>query len=116
MLSVQAPESLVKRLASDPNFVRSRVSAAEHYRAESLAGPSLDGYHKERDFKDMVYRYALRPAPEAEANLVVRGIDDDNISPGRRFMPIAVVAADLADSADARTRRAGLQLLRALPS
>jgi hypothetical protein len=29
-------------------------------------------------------------------------------------MPIGVVAADLADSADARSRRAGVQLLRRL--
>lgn len=114
--SVQAPESLVKRLANDSNFARSGVSAAEHYGADVLGRSVLDGYYGERDFKDMIYRYALRPMPEAAANLVVRAIESEDVLSGRRFMPSGVVAADLADSVDPRTRRAGMQLLRALPS
>jgi hypothetical protein len=62
----------------------------------------------------LVYRYALRPAPEAAANLIVRGIDVEDVLQGRRYMPIAVVAADLADSVDSRTKRAGVKLLRSL--
>jgi hypothetical protein len=113
---VQAPESLVRRLAKDANFVRSGVSAAEHYGADIAGRAVLDGYYAERDFRSMVYRYALRPAPEAASNLVVRGIEAVEAIAGRRYMPRGVVAADLADSADARTRRAGMRLLRALPS
>ena len=112
--SVHAPESLVKRLASDANFVRSGVSAAEQHRADISGRTVLDGYYSERDFKKLAYRYALQQAPEAAANLIVRGIEDDNVLSGRRYMPIGVVAADLADSVDARSRRAGLQLLRRL--
>jgi hypothetical protein len=114
--SVRAPESLVKRLANDPNFIRSGVSAADHYRADISSRSVLDGYYKERAFKNLVYRYALQPVPEGEANLVVRGIEDDTALSRRQFMPVAVVAADLADSADARTRRAGMQLMRGLLS
>lgn len=114
--SVQAPDSLVKRLANDPSFVRSGVSAADHHRANISGRSVLDGYYSERAFKNLVYRHALQPAPEAVANLIVRGIADDVVLSGRSFMPIAVVAADLADSVDARTRRAGMQMLRALPS
>lgn len=112
--SVHAPESLVKRLASDAKFVRSGVSAAEHHRADIVGRSVLDGYYRERDFKDLVYRHALQPAPEAAANLLVRGIEVDSALAGRRYMPIAVVAADLADSADARSKRAGVQLLRSV--
>jgi hypothetical protein len=106
----------VKRLANDPNFIRSGVSAADHYRADISSRSVLDGYYKERAFKNLVYRYALQPVPEGEANLVVRGIEDDTALSRRQFMPVAVVAADLADSADARTRRAGMQLMRGLLS
>jgi helix-turn-helix protein len=112
--SVLAPESLLKRLASDANFVRSGVSAAEHHRADIAGRSVLDGYFSERNFRDLVYRYALESAPEAAANLIVRGIDDESVLSGRRYMPIAVVAADLADSPDARSKRAGVQLLRRL--
>jgi excisionase family DNA binding protein len=112
--SVRAPESLVKRLASDPSFVRSGVSAAEHHRADISGRSVLDGYYNERNFRDLVYRYALQPAPEAAANLIVRGIDVEDVLQGRRYMPIAVVAADLADSVDSRTKRAGVKLLRSL--
>ena len=112
--SVRAPESIVKRLASDANFVRSGVSAAEEHRADISGRSVLDGYYSERDFMNLAYRYALQPAPEAAANLIVRGIEDDNVLSGRRYMPMAVVAADLADSADERSKRAGVQLLRRL--
>lgn len=112
--SVHAPESVVKRLASDVKFVRSGVSAAELHRADISGRSVLDGYYRERDFNKLFYRYALEPAPEVAANLIVRGIEDDNPLAGRRHMPIAVVAADLADSADARSRRAGVQMLRRL--
>lgn len=112
--AVLAPESVVKRLASDPKFVRSGVSAAEHHRADISGRSVLDGYYGERDFNNLAYRYALQPAPEAAANLIVRGIEDGSVLSGRHYMPIGVVAADLADSADARSRRAGVQLLRRL--
>lgn len=112
--TVHAPESLIKRLGSDPKFVRSGASAAEEYRADISARSFLDGYYSERDFNDLVYRYAVQPVPEAAANLVVRGVEDDKVLAGRRYMPIAVVAADLADSADARSRRAGMQMLSRL--
>lgn len=112
--SVHAPESVVKRLASDANFVRSGVSAAEEHRADISSRSVLDGYYSERDFNKLVYRYVLEPAAEAAANLIVRGIEDDGALGGRRHMPLAVVAADLADSADDRSRRAGVQLLRRL--
>jgi len=106
----------VKRLAQDSNFIRSGVSAAEHHGADISGRAVLDGYYRERDVKDMIYRYALRAVPEAAANLVVRGVQSEEVLSGRRYMPSAVVAVDLADSVDARTRRAGMQLLRALPS
>jgi excisionase family DNA binding protein len=112
--SVQAPESVVKRLANDAKFVRSGVSAAEHHQADIAARSVLDGYYSERGFEDLAYRYALQPAAEGAANLIVRGVEDPSFLSGRRFMPMAVVAVDLADSVDARTKRAGVQLLRSV--
>jgi excisionase family DNA binding protein len=59
-------------------------------------------------------RHDLGLSDRGEPNLVVRvpRFDDLPLS-GREHMPTAVVAVDLAESADVRTRRAGLDLLAA---
>ncbi|MGY1827033.1 helix-turn-helix domain-containing protein [Blastococcus sp. SYSU DS0541] len=73
-------------------------AAAEVYCAEStLAGLRRD----------------LGLSERGEANLVVRVPRYEVDLPGRTHMPAAVVAVDLAESPDVRTRRAGLDLLAA---
>jgi len=57
-------------------------------------------------------RRDLGLSDRGEPNLVVRVPRFDTLPlTGRAHMPTAVVAVDLAESADVRTRRAGLDLL-----
>jgi hypothetical protein len=73
-----------------------------------------DGYLPSRDLKAFVYRHALRRVDEREADLVLREVQGSWPFASRRVAPKAVVAADLADSLDARARRAGATFLRRL--
>ena len=59
-----------------------------------------------------VLRRELGLSERGQANLVVRVPRYERLElTGRAHMPAAVVAVDLAESADVRTRRAGLDLL-----
>jgi hypothetical protein len=58
------------------------------------------------------YEHALRAVPEVSANLIVRAVDDLWPFNSERVAPEAVVAVDLIDSADQRSRRAGSELLK----
>ena len=74
----------------------------------------LEGYIDEGRLRELEYRYALEPIAEQSANLIVHAIDGA-LLPELRVMPRAVVAADLADSVDERSRSVGEQLLRERP-
>ena len=108
---LRAPKSAIRRLRGDRSFVKSGLSAAEHYRADISAPAVLDGYYPLREFESFAYRYAATPVPEMAANVVVRAVRHSAILAGREVMPRAVVAVDLADANDSRTRRAGLRML-----
>lgn len=108
---LRAPSSLVARLMQDQRLIRSGVSAAENFGAPVIARDVLDGYYPEARLAELVHRYALPEVPEASANLILRGVDEALSLGARREMPIAVVAADLLQSSDARVRRAGRRLL-----
>jgi len=99
-------------LARDPRFVRSGISAAADHGA-SLRSPSvLEGYLPESDVEPFVYRSALRAVDERDADLILRGVSGFWPFSGHRVAPKAVVAVDLLESLDQRTRRAGEELLR----
>ena len=109
----RAPESLLRRLADDPGFVLSGVSASAAHGARIVSKGVLEGYLDKARLRDLEYRYAMEPVSERAANLVVHALDR-RLLPARRVMPRAVVAADLADSVDERSRKVGAQLLREL--
>jgi hypothetical protein len=60
----------------------------------------------------LVYRYALRPAAVAEANLVLHLLDGSVPRTVDGVAPRAAVALDLLESGDARSQRAGRELAR----
>jgi|SRR5713226_1872316 len=109
--SFSAPEALRDKLSRDPKFILSGVSASDHYAMRMVSPGILEGYYPKREMSEIEHRYALENVGEHEANLVVHVLDHELAIGSRRFMPKAVAAADLAESADERTRRVGEQFL-----
>jgi hypothetical protein len=107
-------ERLLERLRDDPNIVLSGVNAAAEYGVDIRAPGVVEAYVGRDRLDDLVYRYALRPAEIADANVVLRVVDE--FGPGRRqrVAPVAAVALDLLESPDDRSRRAGRELARRL--
>lgn len=105
--------SVLARLANEPNLVLSGVSAAAEHGADVVALDFLEAYIPLSQEKDIIKRYALNPDAE-RANIVLRIVKDSvwPFASGVRIAPRAVVAVDLLESEDARSRRAGLALAR----
>jgi len=110
----RAGPSAVKTIMALDGFVASGVSAADHYEASVVARDQVDGYVREAQLRDARYRLALDPADPTNANIVLRVTPLRTALHGRRFAPAAAVAVDLMESADQRTRRAGVELAERL--
>lgn len=100
-------------LARAADFVRSGVSAAEHYSLSLRSSRVFDGYLPRRSGERIIYRNALREVDERDADVVLRLADFWPLD-GRKVAPAAAVAADLLDSLDERTVRAGRDFARRL--
>ena len=105
-----------KRLLADPRFVRSGISAAAHYGASLRSPRVLEGYLPAGDMNKLAYRYALQAVDERSADLVIHAVSGLWPFGKERVAPRAVVAADLIESMDQRTQRAGEELLNGLGS
>ena len=110
------PEFAVQELVRRPDFVASGASASRAYAIDIKAPGVIDGYMPKRKAEEVAYRYALQQSSERQANVVLRAIDGYWPLAGRSVAPIAAVAADLVESVDQRSQRAGRQLMRRLPS
>lgn len=97
-------------VSRNPSFVRSGLSAAATYGARVRSPRILEGYLPAAELRRLVYRLALRPADEREADLILHGVSELWPFGDRKLAPVAVVAADLLGSLDQRTRRAGHEL------
>jgi excisionase family DNA binding protein len=105
--------SVLRRLANEPSLILSGVSAAAAHRADVRASEFLEAYVPLSQAQGIIRRYALRPVEE-RPNIVLR-IVEDSVWPfagGDRMAPRAVVAVDLLESDDERSRRAGSELAR----
>lgn len=96
----------------NPRFVHSGISAAATYGARVRSSRVLEGYLPEDEVGRLAYRLALRPVDEREADLILHGVVGFWPFDDRKFAPVAAVAADLLESLDRRTRRAGQELLK----
>ena len=108
--------SVLRRLANEPSLVLSGVSAAAEHRADVLASDFLEAYIPLSRVQGIVRRYALNSDPE-RPNIVLRVVEDSiwPFASGDRVAPRAVVAVDLLESEDDRSRRAGSALARRSP-
>lgn len=110
----QGADLLRGRLGKEPDLVRSGVSASEVYGLNIKAQNVMDGYLPAGKVPELAYRYALRPVDERSADLILRAVNGPWPFDGRSVAPPAAVAADLVDSIDQRSRRAGEQFVARL--
>jgi len=113
-VALRAGEPALKAIQKDREFIRSGVSGAIEYGADIAALGVIEGYYPAAKLATIVYRYALRQVDEAQANLIVHELGDRIPFGKRSIMPPAVVAIDLLEAGDARSRRAGQRLLRSI--
>lgn len=104
---------LLDDLASDPVFVRSGISAAADYSADILGGREVEGYVDSGTLSCLERRHAL--VGTSGGNVLLHIVEDGSRLARRgKVMSPVVVALDLLESVDPRSRRAGRQLLERL--
>lgn len=104
------------RLARESEVVRSGVSAAAEYGADIVASNEFEGYVRASGIEPLVRRYAL-DADAEQPNVMLRVVDDEVWSylQAAKVAPRPVVAVDLLEADDERSRRAGVELARQSP-
>ncbi len=106
----------VARLAQDDAVVLSGVSAAQTAGADLVSvAPELEAYVRDVDLLSTSEEYGLVPQSQ-RPNVWLRVIPSPvwPFAPGARHAPDLIVALDLLESSDSRSRRAGLALLESL--
>lgn len=107
---LRAHPSDTERITNNKNVVRTGISGASHYGIDLVAPGHVEVYAPEKLMHRLTRQYALQPSQRP--NLLIRAVADlwpfeENLL----VAPAPVVGVDLLDSDDARTRRAGKQLL-----
>ncbi|MGF1662779.1 MAG: helix-turn-helix domain-containing protein [Kineosporiaceae bacterium] len=103
------------RVLAEPGVVPTGMSSATAVDVDIVAvDPVAEAYCSPDDLDALTRRYALSDEGRPNVLLRVPSTEDDNVLRlllDRRTMPSAVTAADLMESDDPRTRRAGQRLL-----
>lgn len=109
---LRAHPGSLKKLRSDRRLLLSGVSAAKPQGLDLIGRDVVEGYIREQDLAALIGDYKLEESPRANVILhIVIGkwfLEDQN------GVPPAVVAIDLIESEDPRSRRAGNDLLKKL--
>ncbi|MCP4305678.1 MAG: helix-turn-helix domain-containing protein [bacterium] len=103
--------SVLEHLAAETGVVRSGVSAAVNYSADILAADFLEAYVPAARIAALIDQYGLDPDAE-RPNVVLRVVDESvwPFEPEMDVVPRPVVAVDLLEADDERSRRAGAEL------
>jgi hypothetical protein len=104
--------SVLDRVGGDDRVVRGGVSAAREYRVDLIIQDAAEVYVRAGDVADLADSYALDG--DADRPNVILHVVDDNAWPfddDEQIASWAVVAVDLLDADDERSRRAGLELI-----
>jgi len=107
--------SVLGPLAAEPDVVRSGASAAADQGADIVASGFLEAYVPKARIASLINHYALDPDAE-RPNVILRVVDDAvwPFAPEAEVAPRPVVAIDLLEADDERSRRAGADLARKL--
>ena len=104
--------SVLGPLVESPGVIRSGVSAVGDHEVDLVESGVAEGYVRATDVEALVERFALEE-DAARWNVLLRVVDDE-VCPfelEQRVAPAVVVAVDLLDASDERSRRAGAVLL-----
>ena len=106
--------SVLDRMADVPGVVRTGVSAASVHGADLVVGEGFEGYVRAGDLDGLVSQFGLDGEAE-RPNVLLRVVQVGvwPFEPGQELAGRAVVAMDLLESDEPRTRRAGIRLLGA---
>ena len=104
--------SALDRVGDDADVVRSGVSALGVHNVDLIVSDEAEVYVRSSKLAGLMDDYALQSNPD-RSNLVVRVVDDEvwPFVDDAGVAPWPVVAVDLLDSDDERSRRAGLELI-----
>ena len=103
------------RIAVQPGVVRTAASASQEHALGLVGSGPLDAYLKSSDLQAIRDAFVMEERSE-RANVVFRVVEDQMwpFPEGAAVAPPAVVAVDLLESEDERSRRAGNELLQRL--
>ena len=110
-----AHPSVLGELLEHPGIVASGVSALGFHNVDLVAIDQAEGYIPRSELASMIDEYELDNAAD-RPNVQLRVVDDEYwpFEARQRYAPLPIVAVDLLDSADERSRRAGQELLNQL--
>lgn len=101
------------RIAVRPGVVRTAASASPEHRLGIVGSGPVEAYVAQSELLALREAFAIEERSE-RANLILRVVEDGlwPFPDGAEVAPPAVVAVDLLESEDERSRRAGVELLR----
>lgn len=104
--------SALNRIGNEAEVVRGGVSSLDEHDVDLIVSDEAEIYVRASKVAGLMDRYALEPNAD-RSNLIVRVVDDDAwpFDEGANVAPWPVVAVDLLDADDERSRRAGLELI-----
>lgn len=103
----------LKRIGAEDALVRTGASATDDWGIDLIAADSVEAYVQENDLKKLVGKYTLKQSSSGKINLRVP-IGVWPFSKDSQIAPHSVVAADLLESTDRRSIRAGRMALESL--
>lgn len=110
-----AHPSVLEAILEHPGFVSSGISALAPNHIDLVVADQIEGYVPESELAGLIDQFALDS--ESERPNVLLRVANDNcwpFAPLQCHAPTPVVAIDLLDSTDERSRRAGKDLLNRL--
>lgn len=108
-----AHPGVLRDLGEHPGLIRTGVSGSGDHRLGLVAGDEIDAYARPSVIDKLVRKYALERDGD-DVNVVLRELPDEAPPLPDRVAPLAAVALDLAEDADARSARIGHRVLRDL--
>jgi hypothetical protein len=111
----RAHPSALARMHDDPRWVAGGVSAAAFVGADLVVGDDvIEGYLRTDDLNKARTEFGLIEPGRASANVILHSYSGvEPFESAERSVPLLVVALDLLEHSDERSKRAGRGLLRA---